>query len=628
MDNKDLEFITSKFESENINAPESLGFDKIEEKLEQNNGNIIKMNNRKTRFVKPVVAVAACFVIAIGTFLSVQTLNKNQGKVEPSANTASVELSGVRNFKSYDEIEKFINDIRAEKSTHFKYFKGGVFAKNETAADGATSANPASPSHSTTYTQVEGVDEADIIKTDGNYIYYIDSTGDTLMIYSVSDGKAEFCSKITVDNNDNGDKIFEEMYLCGDTIYLLGSDYNFDDGDFGTVVMSYDITDRANVKKTDEFRQSGSYSTSRMTGGSLYVISNFYAYDRRKVPYCSNGDGGFKKIPAEDICAFECCSTPGYAVVGVLDTSSGKQVTHKVKAVLGGADNVYCNTQNLYVACTDYGNRVKSSGKTESLKLTTEILKYSISDGTLKEQSTGTVEGYTNNQWAFDEKDGYLRVATTTNTKDGKDVNKLFVLDKDLKKVGEVENFAKNEHIEAVKYIDDYAYVITFERTDPLFVIDLSNPQKPQIKGEVKIDGFSTNLVPIGEDKLLGIGYSTSDSEWGGTVAEGVKAVLFDISDKNKPKVLDEKVYSYCYSEAQYTHKAILRNYDQDYVAIPVGSFDDYGGGALVFKEKGGKIEVVKKYQSDFEVSRVVNIGSTVYAVDYDENNIGSFTVK
>ena len=139
----------------------------------------------------------------------------------------------------------------------------------------------------------------------------------------------------------------------------------------------------------------------------------------------------------------------------------------------------------------------------------------------------------------MDEYNGNFRIATTKYDKNSNQISNVYVLDKDLKKLGETDDFAKGEDIHAVRFSGDTAYVITFEYTDPLFVIDLSNPKKPIIKGSVKISGFSTNLIPIDSDTLLGIGTA---NDFSNPYARGIKFALFDVSDPQKPTVLDKRL--------------------------------------------------------------------------------------
>ena len=166
----------------------------------------------------------------------------------------------------------------------------------------------------------------------------------------------------------------------------------------------------------------------------------------------------------------------------------------------------------------------------------------------------------------MDEYNDTFRIATTVTGSDFQPINKLFILDSNMKKIGEVDGFAKNESIKAVRFIGNTAYVITFKNTDPLFVIDLSNSAKPIIKGSVKITGFSSNLIPVNSTTLLGIGYGESGLN---LFEDGVKTVLFDVSNPEKPTVLDTKEFDNVLSEAQSNHKAILTTPNSNEFAIP-----------------------------------------------------------
>ena len=641
---KDLEYITSKFENENITAPASLSEDAVKAKLAEGTSvnDVVKVNKNKKRILKPLGALAACIAIVITTVVSGNAIHES--RIDKAI--AKAEKNGLVYFANYDELENFTG----KRSEYFKndggylYKFGGIVMSNEfsKSADMAESAADGdsvnASSYSKTYTQLDDVDEADIIKTDGEYIYFIDTSESTLVIYSAKDGKTELASKTF---NDNGDLTFSEMYLDGDKLFVLGTEYKWNDKKYTstdtTVVKEFNIADRTNIREFDEFKQSGSYFTSRMVNGNIYVVSTCFAPSKKFVPCCTDKNGDYKKLPAEDVCAFKECQVPDYAVIGAINTKNGLSKDKKVKAVMGGASEVYCTTEHIYVACTSY----------KSDTYATDIVKFKLGNISLMQLATGTVRGNVNDQFSFDEKDGYLRVATTAIDNMGNEINKLFVLDEDLNTVGSVGGYAKGEHIEAVKYIGDKAYVITYETTDPLFIIDLSNPKDPKVTGKVKIDGFSTNLVPIGEDKLMGIGYSTESTEWG-EATNGVKLVLFDISDDTNPKVLDTKVYENCYSEAQSNHKAILQNREEGYLAIAITDnsdevfYEDEEGvedeekyteqptqnHGLVFTEKGGKIKILKDYKTYESIDRMVYIGKYIYAVDMTSDTITSFELK
>ena len=270
----------------------------------------------------------------------------------------------------------------------------------------------------------------------------------------------------------------------------------------------------------------------------------------------------------------------------------------------------------------------------------TQIIKISLQED-IGFAASGSVKGAVNNQYALDEYNGTLRVATTSyDTKTGKESNNLFVLDMDLNKVGEVTDFAQDEHIEAVRYINDTAYVITYRQTDPLFVIDLSNPSKPEIKGFVKISGFSTMLVPVDENTILGIGYHTeeaSDEPIDYNLNNALKIVTFDVTDKADPKVLDTKIFRNYSSEVQNNPKALLVNFERNDYTIPMTHYS-YGtdgeyqnrGETLNFRVGDGKITVIDEYSSEkfsgnfSDLDRCVYVGNTVYLLGTGEYNESS----
>ena len=208
----------------------------------------------------------------------------------------------------------------------------------------------------------------------------------------------------------------------------------------------------------------------------------------------------------------------------------------------------------------------------------------------------------------MDERNGCFRIATSDEIG-----NNLYILDSQLNKISEITGFAENEQIQAVKYIGDMAYVITYEQTDPLFVIDLSDVQNPEIKGSVEITGFSSQLVSVDENTLLGIGYDD---------IFGIKLALFDISNPSSPTVLDSYTMPEAYSNAQRNHKAIVINKDKNYFAIDYSQYADEGTetGGLIFEIKDKKINILNKHSITptgyDDAERVTYIGDTIYILD------------
>ncbi|MBE6742227.1 MAG: hypothetical protein E7570_08005 [Ruminococcaceae bacterium] len=639
MKNNDFDFIASKFEEENIKAPEALSEERIKEKLE--NGvsadKIVKLKSNKKRIVLPLVSVAAAIALIVVSVSAVSHYGEKELKsTDNKKNNTEITQSNddIIYFASYDEINTLMEEknalIEEGESPTMRY---GFFAKNYSAekgmtmeaADGASASS--SSSYSETYKQVETVDEADIVKTDGEYIYYICDYKPVIRIYEAENGKTKMLSNIELEK----DTLPREMYIKDNRLVVVSGvdSYDYKKGSSSkTVVYTYNIEDKSKPKKEYEYSQSGYYTSSRMIGECVYVISNHtnnYYVKNDFIPCATAKDGKFSQIPVEDICAIKDSEDSSYTVIGAMDIKNGNEAK-KAKAVIGSGSDVYCNENNLFVAGRSY------EYKNDSYKTKSTVIKCSLDKTDMKLVATGKVEGIINNQFSMDEKNGYFRIAATTQTKDGKDINVLYVLDEELKEVGKVDSFAKNEHIEAVRYIGDMAYVITYEQTDPLFIIDLSNPKKPKILGEVKISGFSTLLHPIDENTLLGIGYSTEENEFG-EATDGLKLALFDISNPSKPKVIGEKELSGIDSQAQYNHKALMQNREKGYFAVPISYYDEdadeFGEGALVFSVKNGEIKINKKHLSDKieEASRCVYIDDYIYIVDTFNAEIDSFAM-
>lgn len=527
---------------------------------------------------------------------------------------------------------------------------------DESVSDGsAASANSSGQQHSSTYTQEEDVDEADIVKTDGKYIYYLSSIENQIIIAKASNGKAKRVS--AVGGSPSGSFI-NDIYIAGDKLVVIGDDAGMQDtrekGGWteATAVTVYDITDRKNPKRTASYTQTGSLLSSRLIGNSLCLVTNDFVYryvSGRSLPYVSFNEDTPQKLPIGGISCIPETQSPSYTVIGMMDLSSGKASRDSVrtKAVLGGSEEIYCSGQNLYVAGQLMtGQSMDGQSMDRQLmdgagdfdeygywQQRTRILKVSLSKGKVKYKAYADVIGSVNDQFSMDEHDGTFRVATTSDH-NGEDVNNLFILDRKMKLMGSVIGFARDEHIEAVRYIRDKAYVITYEQTDPLFIIDLADPKNPVIEGHVKISGFSTLLVPVDAENLLGLGFSTESTEFG-EATNGVKLALFDIRDPSHPKVADSKPFPNMSSPVQYDHKALLVGPDAAYYAIPyelepdwetlmdaeiIDDADaDYTYGILVFSAKAGKLKVLKDLNTKASVNRCIFIGDYIYGICSDD---------
>ncbi len=213
--------------------------------------------------------------------------------------------------------------------------------------------------------------------------------------------------------------------------------------------------------------------------------------------------------------------------------------------------------------------------KREEERMKTVVHKISISRGGIKYAGRGEVSGQLLNQFSLDEFENNLRVATTAylyTSKGSTIYNNVYVLNDKLEVTGKLERIAPDERIYSTRFMGNKLYMVTFKRIDPLFVIDLSNPENPEILGELKIPGFSDYLHPYDENHIIGIGKETADNEWGGTSVKGVKLALFDVSDVKNPKQIDmyEIGGQGTDSEALHEHKAFLFDKGKNLLVIPV----------------------------------------------------------
>lgn len=620
---KNLRFIKEQMEKETPSMPDSLNEENIKNLLDEpkiyvsKSEPLIEKRHIKIR-TKAIISFASCIAIIISAlainFSMGNKINVAEKDIISTKNSdyADKEESDNHPFKDYNELVECFNKmqdgLKVETDLGAKDFEvnyctetlSEYSAKSDgTSTGGSYSGDVKSSSYETTYKQVENVDEGDIIKNDGKYIYIANSKRDIkdynlnkvyVDIYEADNGTTKLVSQIKDFQPKKSYSSIYDLYLYDDKLVIIFDGTKENDSFSKTNAIIYDISDRTSPKKIKSFSQDGDYISSRIVENNLYLISNKYVdlFDKYYldledcIPKYRDGEENEKKICINDVYCVKDPKEPNYVVASSIDLDNSDKFTD-TKAVLGAGEDIYCNEENLYILCTNYGEYSDY----------TEIMKFSINNGIIKFKTSNKVKGTIDNQYSVDEKDGNLRIATTYYDEKGNYYNALFILDENLKEIGKVKGFAKGETIQAVRYIGDMAYVITYEQTDPLFIIDLSNPKKPEIKGSVKISGFSSILHPIDENTLLGVGYSTESTDWGES-ENGIKIALFDISDSTNPKVLDSKVIKNYSSEAQENPKALVVNNDKGYFAMPISEDSSIGSGAQIFTVENGKINLTQ----------------------------------
>ncbi len=505
-------------------------------------------------------------------------------------------------LKGSDDAEMIIEDYELYSAETEESF---------TTTDQNTNGSKQDSEYSETNNQVEGVHEADIVKTDGKYIYSFSNI--TYKVRIIKAGKEpELISEIDVKTDKF--RPMSDMYLSGDKLVIIGYDYVETYAE-QTVAIVYDVKDAKNPEKLYELRQSGYYYSSRLIGDKLYLISNYSVFyeniDKDKpetyVP-CVEDIEYNGAVKADTLSINKVCSGPDYTVICGFDISSGKMVG--TKSLLGGIYTLYCSTENIIVA-----------GISENSK--TSVSRYAIEDGKIEYKATGEIEGTLLNQFSIDEYKGNFRFVTTVSEgvekREGKMVsynieqsNSLLVLDGKLKQIGSISNIAPDERVYSVRFMGDIAYFVTFRQVDPLFSVDLSNPEKPKIIGALKIPGFSNYLYPYGDGKLFGIGQD-ADEETGRT--NGVKLSMFDISNPAKVYESAKLVLGYNYSDALQSHKAILVEEDKNIIGF--SAYANNGSVYCVYTLKGKEFKPLAKIELNgvYEGVRGLYIGDEFYLV-------------
>ncbi len=204
----------------------------------------------------------------------------------------------------------------------------------------------------------------------------------------------------------------------------------------------------------------------------------------------------------------------------------------------------------------------------------TIIHKIGIDNGKIEYKTKGEVYGTLLNQFSLDEYNGYLRLATNLNVWVGDSIinNNVYILDSDMNTVGTLKNLAEGERIYSTRFLGDKLYMVTFKQVDPLFVIELSDPQNPKVLGYLKIPGYSDYLHPYDATHIIGIGKETSENQYGGVVTQGLKIAFFDVTDFTNPMLVDKVIIGDKGSDspALHDHKAFLFSDTKKIMVLPV----------------------------------------------------------
>jgi inhibitor of cysteine peptidase len=540
---------------------------------------------KKTRIYGIVAILSALFLVSMIFILG------SAPNLTPINNPP---VSGMTTFTDETALRNYL--ITNQKSAVTVYSGGPLDSQFFNERSGAPVPQPMAPnqdsigaaesdSYSTTNIQVAGVDEADLVKNDGEYLYLTsnDYSSNQNYIYIVKADVEDprVISRIPLENNT----YLAGMYLTQDSdrLVVIGSEYQFYildnvparaegmiypyQSEVSTFLKIYDVSDKVHPALAKNFTLTGSYFNSRMIGDYVYTVvsqpAQIFANNILPLPRIYAGTEINEVAPSEIYYSDTANYTDivenyfTYTTFFGLNVKDSGQGPTNMTILMGGASTMYVSLNNMYVTYPTW-----SDGQF------TSIYRISVDNGNLSFQAKGSVPGNVLNQYSMDEYNNFFRLATT-NWKDTTQ-NSVYVVDMNLTTVGtlDLKNAEIRETIMSARFIGDKAYIVTFEQKDPFFVLDMSDPTDPRVAGKLEIPGYSSYLHPYDEGHIIGLGMENGV----------VKLSLFDVTNVNDPIEMAKYTVQgdYSSSEALYDPKAFLFDRAKQLLVIPV-SITQYG---------------------------------------------------
>ena len=608
--------------AEEIEIPEALKPEQIEKQLQEQKAKQQQENQhlepKKSKKIIPwrrlgsMVAVLA-LVVCSGIYITVTRVDKNSGTgqtdsiamtdtqqtVGEAGETGDVDVTalGTMYHPASDYKEVYQTLLKGyQQNNQQNWIEEETSAETSTAASGAMNSGSdiydysdgaeygsadvdllegskeGGKDYSTTNLQMEGVDESDIAKIDGSYIYTVEDK--YIVITDIRDGKLKEVTRFLPKDCGASDRVME-IYVDGDQLILVVQCYETSleedsafcykmNGKSTTQIQVYSIVDRKNPEFEGRLIQDGYYNTSRKIGDVVYLFTQ-YNMTSDVVGYVEKEyTSVIPKVNGEKVAASEIYLPESSGESGILVSSLDVNKPDKVldsKLVISGYAQTYISKDALYLYEEDYDGA-----------MITNIAKFALDEGRISGVAAAAVSGYVRDTFAINASDGYLRVLTTDySTED--EVNALYILDENMKLTGQLTGIAPGEEIYAARFMGNTGYFVTYRNTDPLFTVDLSDPAKPEIIGELKVTGFSEYLHFWDDTHLLGIGYESDENT--GNI-ENIKLSMFNI--ENPGEVTEEAklvLKDVDYSEALYDYKSVIISKDKNLIGL---FCEDYSG--------------------------------------------------
>ncbi len=545
--------------AEDIEVPANLMPQQVKEKLDK---------RKKTKKMRKMTQLAAGFAVVLAVGGAGFGVLIGIGGVERSSYQETEESTQEEYQFVYDMVLNY-NSTSMEDGGE----KDFVVENEEAVSNGGIIADEYAE-YSGTNVQVEGIDESDFVKIDEDYIYLLSEDKINIINIQSDEMQLEGSAFIELDNED----CVKELYVGEDRLYVivqrqqreveqrsktlvelfLGTDERRVYTVCSTELITYDISDKDNIKKIGMVSQDGAYLSSRMKDEMIYLftkrdVSFVTEEDKDRIIPMVNGE----KVPSDCIYIMRECSNE--TIISSIDVGEPDEV-YDVQMIFNHTDDVYMGLDSIYL----YQDIYKDGASC------TQIVEYEYQDGKLEKADEATIRGQIRDAFAISSQNGYLRILTSESFS-GERANALYILDSSLQEVSVLDGIAPGENIYSARYIGDTVYFVTYRNIDPLFAVDLSDVTQPRVLGYLKITGFSEYLHPYGENLLLGIGYET-DPETG--IILGVKMTMFDITDPTNLKVLDSVFLEDIEScDVVDEYKAALVSEQKNLIGYPVESY-------------------------------------------------------
>ncbi|MCK4429464.1 MAG: beta-propeller domain-containing protein [Candidatus Aenigmarchaeota archaeon] len=590
----------------------------------------------------------------------------------PTTEQVFYESEGIKSFYSEQDFKDYLEESSELTSGLYSFGapqamssvrEGGVDMVMEETAGGEWEKSAEPGRVSETNVQVLGIDEPDIVKTDGKKIYY--SAGRNYWRnwgYDYNNYKGE--TKIISAFPPESLLLKTEISNSGDLLLHNNILVIFS----GNKIYGYDVSNSESPKEEWNVELNTSLVTARLYNGKIYLVTKKAINHYRPCPIVPLSIRG---IPINIECSriyYPASPMHVDTTYNAIILNPGSGEIEKTISFVGssGSTVIYMSENAIYVSYQYYKSMLKfyytflkedckdlidsavieRLGKVVSYDLSDQAKmmemqiifeKYfsSLSDDErmrvrnefsnrmenyykehkrelektgiakigldMEMSGSGNIPGRLLNQFSMDEYNNHLRVATTVGTWSNS-ANDVYVLDENMGIVGSVKDLGETERIYSVRFLQDKGYVVTFRKIDPFYVLDLSNPANPELKGELKIPGYSSYLHPITKDKILGMGKEDSK----------IKISLFDVSSPENPTEADKYILDEYWSDILNTHHAFLIDKKHKIFFLPGSK------GGYVFSYENDELKL-KKTVSNIRAKRAIYIDDYLYIIGEDK---------